>query len=105
MFWWLEFRRVLFRSQREAGADARGPDAAAVGAVLPARRVRSQGHIDQAVVGDAVAAADAGVGMQPRNRLIFRDRDSTRLNSSHHNLSYAVFCFIEQIHLHATRRV
>src|SRR5687768_18000253 len=31
-------------------------------------------------------------GMLPRNRLARRDRKSTRLNSSHGYISYAVFC-------------
>src|SRR3712207_8972453 len=30
-----------------------------------------------------------------------RDRKSTRLNSSHANISYAVFCLKKKIHLHA----
>src|SRR5258707_11921237 len=29
---------------------------------------------------------------QPYHRAVFRDRKSTRLNSSHANISYAVFC-------------
>src|SRR3712207_7569472 len=32
---------------------------------------------------------------------IFRDRKSTRLNSSHANISYAVFCLKKKISLHS----
>src|SRR3712207_8398581 len=48
---------------------------------------------------DALARADGGVVEQrPEHRLLVgevvveRDRKSTRLNSSHANISYAVFC-------------
>src|SRR2546427_1532379 len=33
-----------------------------------------------------------GMAMIPEGRMIFRDRKSTRLNSSHSQISYAVFC-------------
>src|SRR3712207_7471004 len=35
---------------------------------------------------------DVGGGQQRAGRLHLRDRKSTRLNSSHANISYAVFC-------------
>src|SRR3712207_8764887 len=34
----------------------------------------------------------------PRSALTFVDRKSTRLNSSHANISYAVFCLKKKIH-------
>src|SRR3712207_8879004 len=37
-------------------------------------------------------AHDLPRGQRPRGRLGDRDRKSTRLNSSHANISYAVFC-------------
>src|SRR3712207_8616439 len=36
--------------------------------------------------------ADAAVRDHPRHPLAAQDRKSTRLNSSHANISYAVFC-------------
>src|SRR3712207_7053588 len=44
---------------------------------------RAGGVVEDAVLGDVEATADRG-GAQ--------DRKSTRLNSSHANISYAVFC-------------
>src|SRR3712207_7182512 len=32
------------------------------------------------------------IGIAPNHNIVFRDRKSTRLNSSHANISYAVFC-------------
>src|SRR3712207_8986333 len=57
-------------------------------------------HLDLVVVGlvgrrvDAVDRADlhAGVVLGPDAGLGDEDRKSTRLNSSHANISYAVFC-------------
>src|SRR3712207_8015090 len=68
---------TLFRSQRGAGgADRRRGHARAQRArVLPAR----MSHV--LVVGDLVTDV-----------LVSQDRKSTRLNSSHANISYAVFC-------------
>ena len=39
-----------------------------------------------------VAGADEGVGSSVSENETDRDRKSTRLNSSHANISYAVFC-------------
>src|SRR3712207_8133690 len=43
-------------------------------------------HLDAAARGEGGEPAVAGVDVRP-------DRKSTRLNSSHANISYAVFCF------------
>src|SRR3712207_8021260 len=44
-------------------------------------------------VGEVVSAAPAlGVTASPETTIVPRDRKSTRLNSSHANISYAVFC-------------
>src|SRR3712207_7742929 len=53
-------------------------------------------HLDRAellqVPGERrLGHVDAGLGQQP-GQLGLRDRKSTRLNSSHANISYAVFC-------------
>src|SRR3712207_8396039 len=72
---------TLFRSQLPCGTKPRGLRSG-VGGVLLGRG------------GDAPAADELGLGLvaahahgQPRG-----DRKSTRLNSSHANISYAVFC-------------
>src|SRR3712207_9271210 len=49
------------------------------------------GRRHAAVVGEEVHAAVAKLGGERRDQL-GRDRKSTRLNSSHANISYAVFC-------------
>src|SRR3712207_6909357 len=76
---------TLFRSH-EAGADvvATGADqlGEAVAGELPLRRVADQPECER----DRVAGLR--VGHHPAGR----DRKSTRLNSSHANISYAVFC-------------
>src|SRR3712207_8364315 len=41
----------------------------------------------------SVLHEDAGAGEAVEQRGLPRDRKSTRLNSSHANISYAVFCF------------
>src|SRR3712207_7950195 len=51
------------------------------------RRVRERGHRRVPV------RAQGAVAVVPR------DRKSTRLNSSHANISYAVFCLKKKIHL------
>src|SRR2546430_9063768 len=43
-------------------------------------------------------ARDTSIGRTPRRR--DRDRKSTRLNSSHSQISYAVFCLKKKIHHH-----
>src|SRR2546422_1220415 len=72
---------TLFRSLRAARGGARAP--AAVGA----RRRRLGGPRDRA---RRVAPADPAVGRRGPGGV--RDRKSTRLNSSHGYISYAVFC-------------
>src|SRR3712207_7728623 len=74
---------TLFRSALAAGGGHRRADPAAD----RAGRVR----------GRAVQPGDAAAGVPPRPRRRGaggrQDRESTRLNSSHANISYAVFCF------------
>src|SRR3712207_9162460 len=64
---------TLFRSQR-------------AGDLLRAPRLTLDRHLD-----DDRADADARPVLA-RHRVEARDRKSTRLNSSHANISYAVFC-------------
>src|SRR3712207_7123643 len=74
---------TLFRSRREVAVpELRGDGARVEPAVAqPARD--AVGHRSQLVV-------------QPH--AIFEDRKSTRLNSSHANISYAVFCLKKKKH-------
>src|SRR3712207_7681453 len=80
---------TLFRSALAEGIHAR-----AVRPVGAARRQRRQreGH-DRA--GHAALARHRALALAPageRRQCLRRDRKSTRLNSSHANISYAVFC-------------
>src|SRR3712207_8967216 len=90
MFFFLMIRRpprstlfpytTLFRSagvQGGGGAARRGPLAGRLGRARGSRRVRGAGAARA-----RLAARRAAAG----------DRKSTRLNSSHANISYAVFC-------------
>src|SRR2546428_2730122 len=72
---------TLFRSldRREVGDHGRG---------LPERADR----VFRAPAVDAGLAADARVHHGQQRGLEHRDRKSTRLNSSHDQISYAVFC-------------
>src|SRR3712207_9023282 len=39
------------------------------------------------------------LGLQPEDERLTRDRKSTRLNSSHANISYAVFCLKKKTYI------
>src|SRR3712207_7953314 len=69
---------TLFRSRRDARAD-----------VPEAERVGSDGRGAQPRRGDFARRHRAG---RPDRAAARQDRKSTRLNSSHANISYAVFC-------------
>src|SRR3712207_9289589 len=49
-------------------------------------------HVPQARNPDAYVPGRLGSGQRSVQRLDRQDRKSTRLNSSHANISYAVFC-------------
>src|SRR3712207_8552099 len=75
---------TLFRSEAprpgpKGGHDRQGPARPALG-----RLGSAQGHADQQ-------------GPRPPEALL-ADRKSTRLNSSHANISYAVFCLKKKTH-------
>src|SRR3712207_8106106 len=80
---------TLFRSRRGADADHEpGRDG------LPARRRATA----RAGIADRTAASpepDRG------DHMVLQDRKSTRLNSSHANISYAVFCLKKKKHKYA----
>src|SRR5438477_7007219 len=83
---------TLFRSLQErchlaAGQRRRRAD-------LGGRQGGGSGHLDAAhhQVRRLVPPASAG-----GRRLVLRDRKSTRLNSSHMSISYAVFCLKKKI--------
>src|SRR3712207_7930780 len=69
---------TLFRSQGVYGADSQADG----------ERSRASGRRRA----DAARAAHAGSRARPAQRAGRGDRKSTRLNSSHANISYAVFC-------------
>src|SRR3712207_8624813 len=81
---------TLFRSQpRTAPADPALP--------ARARRARGRGVLDRGepahlVGADRPAAGPPGPGAGVSEDELVQDRKSTRLNSSHANISYAVFC-------------
>src|SRR3712207_8688579 len=78
---------TLFRSpEPQRDRTARPPRSVGVGATPPrdraaARRTRDRG---------SVSSAEEPTADRPPSEVI--DRKSTRLNSSHANISYAVFC-------------
>src|SRR3712207_7346638 len=74
---------TLFRSVRAVGARERDDG-------VPDLRDRLRG-------GDEVEREELGGG----HSVDWRDRKSTRLNSSHANISYAVFC-LKKKHLHTS---
>src|SRR5947209_10135034 len=77
---------TLFRSRHDAAA--RGE---AVSGIQHAGVVRAGVALD--VVGAGHAGGEDGAGTQGEHRVGGEiDRKSTRLNSSHANISYAVFC-------------
>src|SRR3712207_7845750 len=67
-------------------------------AVFEAAGERAQGRRDAAErISDFVR--DAGHHLADGGHLLGADRKSTRLNSSHANISYAVFCLKKKKHL------
>src|SRR2546430_9695650 len=88
---------TLFRSPR--GDAAIGPDAVVAAGAVAGAAVRhraladAERDIDRILrVGALLAARRA----EPLAALAAGDRKSTRLNSSHSQISYAVFCLITQ---------
>src|SRR3712207_7650551 len=83
---------TLFRSLEQRAVQG----VAAGGAAQPAHRAAGRGGLPEAERGAgrgrAAAAARARAGRARRATAAQRDRKSTRLNSSHANISYAVFC-------------
>src|SRR3712207_7988228 len=74
---------TLFRSE-DGGQDERDVRDVEVGAHAEAQH----GHAGD----DQQRRHDPGGGPEPVRAELVRDRKSTRLNSSHANISYAVFC-------------
>src|SRR3712207_6923650 len=77
---------TLFRSR--AAGERRGRRRVDEG---PARRAAPEAKREPAVDRERAPDLDELLGGRPRECLE-RDRESTRLNSSHANISYAVFC-------------
>src|SRR3712207_7013926 len=73
---------TLFRSLAAAGLELAG--------AVPLARLHDRDHRRDGLVGAARRRARAGPDLA--GPVGHRDRKSTRLNSSHANISYAVFC-------------
>src|SRR3712207_8958478 len=84
---------TLFRSAalRPAGARARLAEALAGAGAVPHRRGRREAQVLRGGLLPLPVRRGAERGAPPQLRAD-RDRKSTRLNSSHANISYAVFC-------------
>src|SRR3712207_8994492 len=84
---------TLFRSRGRVGLD----HATAIGRVAatgsPAQRAAVTTPEAQAHLLGVAEKQDAGTFATTVAQVAARDRKSTRLNSSHANISYAVFCF------------
>src|SRR3712207_6882369 len=88
---------TLFRSRR-----GRGVVATATVVALAAGAVPSLGGPAD-VTGLRVTALDVGQGDAILVEVQGRDRKSTRLNSSHANISYAVFCLQKHKRIYSYR--
>src|SRR2546430_8927345 len=76
---------TLFRSVHLGDGSVRRQSADA----MACARARAAGPMKRA---DASLEFNGSSGMPTRGALTIRDRKSTRLNSSHSQISYAVFC-------------
>src|SRR5687768_12100889 len=102
---------TLFRSLRVAGSAAASCSATSWPAAIPApsARARTAGSRSRTLAPPSSASSTTAVNVSPtrsRSRTASTDRKSTRLNSSHGYISYAVFCFRDPRDLHSfpTRR-
>src|SRR5688500_19783897 len=76
-----------------SGAGREGKAGRALGRARAHRRAGlEEGHVEQAVELTASLHAADQADLLEQIRLVGRDRKSTRLNSSHLVISYAVFC-------------
>src|SRR3712207_9019950 len=82
----------LFRSRLPAGGDDDPPAGLRPGEEVPGARL----HLRR----PARAASSQRVGRADLSVASDEDRKSTRLNSSHANISYAVFCLKKKLLLH-----
>src|SRR5207249_8351802 len=85
-------RRSSDLSRSSEGAD-QGTDRAVRGSDLQGKGTRSR-----MVGGSVIVGGSSWAHARSRPRLRSRDRKSTRLNSSHVSISYAVFCLKKKKH-------
>src|SRR3712207_9022853 len=85
---------TLFRSAEGAPRVVRDGDVVTLTMCRPAKRnALSRDHLTQLLAAvTQVGESDAAGLVIAAEGPVFRDRKSTRLNSSHANISYAVFC-------------
>src|SRR5690242_21423634 len=97
IFIFFSSRRRHTRLRCDGRSDVYSSDFVAGGAVpLPLR-------VDRPAVGADVSCLCLSLGHFPPQTGFYRDRKSTRLNSSHMSISYAVFCLKKKkycIHLY-----
>src|SRR3712207_8308580 len=97
---------TLFRSMKSLVVGALHPDYPAdpfhyiLMQILMAARARGVQAIDGPFL--QVRDVDAFREVAKRSAVLGLDRKSTRLNSSHANISYAVFCLKKKKHTHTT---
>src|SRR3712207_8583245 len=84
---------TLFRSLRELALEQ------AVLVDLAVDGVRREQLVVRPAAGDAARVEDDDLVRERDRREPVRDRKSTRLNSSHANISYAVFCLKKSRHV------
>src|SRR3712207_8522471 len=83
---------TLFRSRRHVQQHPAGDERRQLRAVTDLRPPVTEVLAGGAAAVPVVVLADGHVGQGVDVRAAVRDRKSTRLNSSHANISYAVFC-------------
>src|SRR3712207_7498073 len=86
---------TLFRS---------GRDADLVHTRLARRRLDLSHELRHLSAKVAARKHDVRIERPEQKTVILEDRKSTRLNSSHANISYAVFCLKKKIQQHVTQR-
>src|SRR3712207_7630288 len=104
MFFFLMIRRpprstlfpytTLFRSPRNLGEDLRS---AMIDLTDYETGARYRGNY-----ADDLASLQERLSRVLVAHIVHKDRKSTRLNSSHANISYAVFCLKKKTHIHTT---
>src|SRR2546422_1296581 len=90
---------TLFRSQQGPFVFVVKPDATVESRpVAPGTRLGAETIIEQGLRAGERVVTDGQLRLVPGAKVEIRDRKSTRLNSSHGYISYAVFCLKKKKH-------